>query len=211
MTINKQAAGRSRVRKKKNAKMSAQQRKRQERIFVIGAGLLFGAVLALVIIFSYVQSRPVGNEREVPTMGNAHVEMGQPSPISYNSTPPTSGPHYGSLAEWGIYDEPLPYEFVLHNMEDGGVVVYYQCEQGCPELIEQLTAVVEPAVEAGQRVVMMPNDPTATAQDESGHLLHEDMGAQIALTAWGRIDTFDNFEADRVRAFINRYQGIDHH
>jgi hypothetical protein len=94
-------------------------------------------------------------------------------------------------------------------MEDGGVVVYYQCGDGCPDLVAQLTEIVEPAVAAGQRVVMTPNDPTADAG--SGRKLHEDMGARVAMTAWGRIDTFDEFEAERVSSFINRYQGIDHH
>jgi hypothetical protein len=209
MAVNKQTAGPSTVRRKKSGKMSPQARKRQERLFVIGIVVIFVAIFALVIVVSYLQDRPVGDEREVPSLGNTHVETGQPSPIQYNSVPPTSGPHYGNLVEWGTYDEALPYELVLHNMEDGGVVVYYQCEDGCPELVEQLTEIVEPAVEAGQRVVMMPNDPTA--ESDSGRLIHEDMGSRIALTAWGRIDTFEEFEAERVRGFINRYQGIDHH
>ena len=209
MATSKRTVARGSIRRRKSGKTSAQVRKRQEGYFISALVLTFVFLITMVLIFNYLQQRPVGDEREVPSLGNSHVETGQPSPVRYNSTPPTSGPHYGSLTEWGIYDEPLPYELVLHNMEDGGVVVYYQCGDGCPDLVAQLTEIVDRAVTAGQRVVMMPNDPTADAR--SGRKLHEDMGARIALTAWGRIDTFDDFDADRVRSFISRYQGIDHH
>ena len=99
MTVNKQSAGRSQVRRKKNGKMSTQARKRQERIFVLSIGLVFVAIFAMIIVVTYVRGRPVGAEQEIPSLGNTHVGMGQPSPIKYNSVPPTSGPHYGSLAE----------------------------------------------------------------------------------------------------------------
>ncbi len=37
------------------------------------------------------------------------------------------------------------------------------------------------------------------------------MKHRIALTAWTRIDTFEEFDEARVRRFIDRYKGIDHH
>jgi hypothetical protein len=37
------------------------------------------------------------------------------------------------------------------------------------------------------------------------------MKHRIALTAWTRIDTFEEFDEGRVRRFIDRYRGIDHH
>lgn len=43
----------------------------------------------------------------------------------WNSMPPTSGPHYGTPAIWGSYDEPIPLVQTLHNLEHGGVVIHY--------------------------------------------------------------------------------------
>ena len=43
----------------------------------------------------------------------------------WNSMPPTSGPHYGSPAVWGFYDEPIPLVQTRHNLEHGGVVIHY--------------------------------------------------------------------------------------
>jgi hypothetical protein len=43
----------------------------------------------------------------------------------WNSSPPTSGPHYGVPAVWDFYDEPVPLVQTLHNLEHGGVVIHY--------------------------------------------------------------------------------------
>ncbi len=145
----------------------------------------------------------------MPTLGNAHIAPGAISPIEYNTTPPTSGPHYGNLLPWGTYREPQRYELLVHNLEDGGVIIYYQCEDNCPELVSQLEDLVNPYLLQRRHVVVVPNDPAWT--DGGAAPLHKDMGSRIALTAWQRIDKFDEFDAERIRAFIERYEGIDHH
>ena len=43
----------------------------------------------------------------------------------WNSSPPTSGPHYGVPAVWDFYDEEVPLVQTVHNLEHGGVVVLY--------------------------------------------------------------------------------------
>jgi hypothetical protein len=37
------------------------------------------------------------------------------------------------------------------------------------------------------------------------------MGAAIALTAWQKLLMLDAVDAGKIRAFIERYEGIDHH
>ena len=86
-----------------------------------------------------------------------------------------------------------------------GVIVYYQCEDGCPDLREQLAEVVQPFISAGRHVLMMPNDPTWTAFGSQA--AHKDMESRIALTAWQRLDKFDEFDAQRVRAFHRTVRG----
>jgi hypothetical protein len=94
-------------------------------------------------------------------------------------------------------------------MEDGGVIIYYQCPEGCPEMVEQLKEIVQPYISAGRHVVLAPNDPNWSIN--GGQPLHKDMGARIALTAWTRILKMDEVDEDAIRAFIQRYVGIDHH
>ena len=45
--------------------------------------------------------------------------------VTYNSVPPSSGPHFQSPAPWGIYDDPIKQTILVHNLEHGGVVLQY--------------------------------------------------------------------------------------
>ncbi|RME65322.1 MAG: DUF3105 domain-containing protein [Caldilineae bacterium] len=190
---------------------AAKRQKRNANLMVAAGAVVLLAIVAGIIYLNVRGSAPVGAEESLPTLGNTHISQGATSPIAYNSTPPTSGPHYPGLAPWAVYREPIRYEQLLHNLEDGGVAIYYQCEDGCPELVDQIEAVARPYIDAGRHVVVVRNDPTWTGDVGSAQPLHQDMGARIALTAWQRIDKFDEFDADRIRAFIERYEGIDHH
>lgn len=184
-------------------------RRRNTNLLLIGGGVVLAAVLVLVIAMSIRSQMPVGEEQFMPTQGNSHISPGAVSPIEYNSIPPTSGPHYGGLAAWGIHREPQRYELLVHNMEDGGIVIYYQCEDGCPEVVSQLESLVNPYLLQRRHIAVVPNDPTWT--DGGPAPLHKDMESRIALTSWQRIDKFDDFDAERIQNFIGRYEGIDQH
>ncbi len=43
----------------------------------------------------------------------------------WNTSPPTSGPHYESAALWGAYTAPLQQAQVVHNLEHGGIFIQY--------------------------------------------------------------------------------------
>ena len=113
------------------------------------------------------------------------------------------------MASFGANNTPVRYEQILHNLEDGGVAIYYQCEDGCPELVSQLEEVVTAYERTGRKVLLAPNDPTWTVNDSQP--LHKDIESRIALTAWQRVDKFVDFDEARIRKFIERYEGIDHH
>jgi hypothetical protein len=46
------------------------------------------------------------------------------SPL-WNTSPPTSGPHYEIPAIWGAYTEPLNMAQLVHNLEHGGISILY--------------------------------------------------------------------------------------
>ncbi len=151
---------------------------------LIAAGLLaFG-----LLVYEAARPRP---GRAIADLGNDHIAY--PQTATYNSTPPTSGPHYESLARWGIHNSPIPNELQVHNLEDGGVMVQYNCPDGCPEVIAELSRIVE----AYDRFVILAPYPQ--------------MDARIALTAWQRIDLLDEVDGPRIVEFIDTYIGIDHH
>jgi hypothetical protein len=164
-----------------------EQRQRKQRAWLLGVS---GAVVLFVALLVYAVARPRPG-KEVPILGNQHIQP--PQQGTYNSTPPTSGPHYPLLANWGVHGEPVSNELQVHNLEDGGVMVQYNCSDGCAELVSQLKGIVERYPEL---VILAP---------------YPQMEPRIALTAWGRIDTFDRFDRGRIVRFIKAYRGLDHH
>ncbi len=87
----------------------------------------------------------------------------------------------------------LPGGVKVMLVEDGGVAVKYNCPRGCPELLNRLETV---ARRYPTPVILAP---------------YPSMGHRIALTAWTRIDAFDEFDEARIVRFIDAYRGIDHH
>jgi Protein of unknown function (DUF3105) len=130
----------------------------------------------------------------VPSLGNLHVPSPEYPHAPYNSDPPTSGPHLPYLASWGVHSEPIPRELQVHNLEDGGVVIQYNClrVQDCNALQQQLEKIVRDY----DHVVLAP---------------YPAMGTPIALTAWTRIRKLDRVDEKTIRKFIEAYIHIDHH
>jgi hypothetical protein len=127
-----------------------------------------------------------------PSQGNDHIESPSSPHIPYNSDPPTSGPHLGYIAPWGIHSRPIPKELQVHNLEDGGVVVNYNPE--CADrVLDGLKTIVG---RYADHVVLAP---------------YPGLDACIALTAWARIDKLEQVDERRIVRFIDAYRGIDHH
>ena len=176
---------------------------RDIRPWVIG-GLVAVIILGLVGLLVFQEATRERPGVALADLGNLHVEVGDEHE-PYNSSPPTSGPHYGfGIAPANIYEEQIEDELQVHSLEDAHVMVQYDCgDEGCPELVDQLSGVVGPAILDGKRVALAPYAP----------ILHPETGTahRIALTAWTRIDVFDVFDEERVEKFIRAYEGIDHH
>lgn len=122
-------------------------------------------------------------------LGRGHVPFG--SDISYNSVPPTTGPHYGSWINPGYYvDEQEPKQLV-HSLEHGHVVAYYG------EGIE----------EADKDMLI---DWTGDFRNEWAGFIaapFETAGDGVILTAWRHTLRLDKFDPAIAAAFIDRHRG----
>jgi hypothetical protein len=90
--------------------------------------LTLGAALAALPASG--QTPAEGPGRLMPDRGQQHVQQG--TPIPYEDSPPTSGPHWPIVAKWGVYSEEVAAEVFVHNLEHGGVVILYRCPTPCP-------------------------------------------------------------------------------
>ena len=196
------------ISRKEMLREAALRKRKQQNLWVAAAGVVIALLVGVAIYIGYRNSLPVVGESTFPTQGNTHIPNDSTASIEYNSAPPTSGPHYGNTVAWGVQSTNVRYEYLLHNLEDGGVVIYYQCEDACPELVAELEALVEPYRTADRRVILTRNDPNWTL---NGQQLHKDMGARIALAAWRKLLLVDEVNADTINTFIEKYEGVDHH
>lgn len=156
--------------------------------------ILWYIVPAIVVVgfFVMLAARPRPGE-SVASQGNKHLKSAEEQHESYNTTPPTSGPHIGGKANWGVHDTQIPDELQVHNLEDGGVIVHYDPAQVDETTIQTLAGIVSGY---NEKVILEP---------------YANLETPIVLTAWTRIDKLSTLDEQRIKDFINAYKGIDHH
>lgn len=140
-------------------------------------------------------SRLVGDRlpgRPVKDLGSRIIAPGEPHP-AYNSVPPTSGWHYAIPARWGLHDSPIPNEVQLRNLAGGGVLIQHRPDLDSETLRELRALVAELRRDPRYCKLLLAPYPGL----EKG----------IALTAWNRIDTLDEFDRDRIVGFIDAFLG----
>lgn len=122
-------------------------------------------------------------------MGRGHIDVGS-THEPYNSNPPTSGPHYEETAQTGFREEEIADEHLVHNLEHGDIWISFR-----PSVSGEAVDVLKSF--SGGEVVVTPRRANET---------------DIALAAWGRLDTFDleggvltESLRQRTRDFIARH------
>lgn len=180
---------------KQQGERERRERLKRRRIKAAKKAAITTAALLAIAFFAYWAYGKVVEKpkwRSVPTMPSYHLTAAGLPHEPYNTDPPTSGPHVAYIAKWGVHTEPIPKELQVHNLEDGGVLVQYNCPKGCPDLVAKLEGIVK----HHNRAILAP---------------YPGMENTIALTAWGVIDTFDEFDEKRITRFIKAHIDIDHH
>ncbi len=139
-------------------------------------------------------SRKVEGAQEFKIVERSHVAVGT-TVTTYNSNPPTSGPHWPAPAKNGVYDNQLPDEQLVHNLEHGYIWISYRPNKDATDSAgissdekKKLTEIV-----AGDnwKIILVPRE-----QDET----------KIALAAWGRILKMNNLDEGKIKEFISVYR-----
>ena len=175
---------------------------RKKKIFRLATTIVVSMIALIFVVSFLLPSLPIfdrsndvpdGPGNRMADQGRQHISPGDTHP-NYNSYPSTSGWHYPqplAPVRWGVHSTVIADEYFIHNLEHGGIAIFYNCEVDCPELVTQLSKVVDKAVGGGMKVLMAP---------------YPGMTTKIALTAWNFIDIFDEFNEDRIIKFINNHE-----
>lgn len=120
-----------------------------------------------------------------------HVAAGT-AVTDYNSNPPTSGKHWPEPAPRGVHSEAKADEQMVHNLEHGEIWISYK-----PGIADEAKRELEKITKDFSKVVLTPRGENET---------------DIALAAWGRLDTFNlegkPLDRTRVKDFIKRYRNL---
>jgi hypothetical protein len=205
--VTPEAKKKAQMQRKAAVQEAALRRERKKSIRTLGMLIALFIVVAGGAFAIYLQEAlrpppppPVG--QEVPIMASYHLKTGDEPHPAYSTDPPTSGPHIGALASWGVHiTDVVTKELAVHSLEDGGVNVNFQ-----PSLdkatVTRLAALVQSYAD---RIV---------DGSEANHVLmypYPGLSNSIVLTAWRHIDRLDTFDEARIKRFIDAYAGIDHH
>lgn len=172
------------------------------RLLAIGGVLLVGVVIiGLVLLLGGEPSHGVGTQQ--PNDGAEHLSVGTVFPEGqrpYSSTPGTSGPHWdpSGLANWGVYTTPQPEEQLIHNLEHGGIVIWYDAEAVDAEGIDSLAQYVRRQNAAGvggrYKFILTPwGGP--------------EIEAPVAVTAWRQLLYVDGVDIDAIDEFARTHYG----
>lgn len=118
--------------------------------------------------------------RSYPGVSRKHITNPAARPKSWNSFPPTSGPHYVTPAVYGFYPEPVELARVLHGLEHGGVYMLYGSKTPS-DTVDRLREiydedprglVVAPLPELGNKIALgaWTSDNPGSAEVGTGHL-----------------------------------------
>jgi len=125
-----------------------------------------------------------------PDEGRDHIWPDHP--VEYQTMPPASGPHFPDPTAPGFYTERPAFGYLVHSLEHGSVVIYYDPAQLSPEIEGSLRAFIKANSDPEIGIVAVPD---------------ADFKYPFILTAWDKMLKLDKYDPQVVRAFLAEYLG----
>lgn len=178
-------------------------------IAVGGLAVFLVAVVVFVTVFqgaggeTRMEAADLPDAGAQPVIDNVSLEPGQSrehvpagTEVDYQSMPPSGGPHYDDWVTGGFYEagEAPPIGELVHSLEHGSVVIWYDPDEITPEASESLRAWGRSHQADFGSVIALPTPV-------------EDPEAAYVLTAWERRLRMDEYDPETVRQFAGEYLG----
>lgn len=123
------------------------------------------------------------------SQGQRHLAFGET--IRYGDAFPTSGPHAQRWTVTGFYETPQPATGLVHALEHGNVVIYY--DRPGNDALQLLQQWADLFTGQWDGVVVAPKPGV--------------LGERVVLTAWTKKLELAQFDAASVAAFIDAFRG----
>lgn len=157
---------------------------------VIGSIIVLSLVILVGGIFMLSgQDQQVEEQLSIPLMGDTILGAGASHLADgefyddYSSDPAVIGPHWQHPAGAGMKNTDIPDESLIHSMEHGAVIVYYN-----PELSEDdITLVKDAFISASGKKIIVPR---------------ENLDVPVALGSWGQLLKLSEINTDTIVQFI---------
>jgi len=123
------------------------------------------------------------------------------STLDYPFVPPCSGDHYSIWASYRTYDAPVPWGFLVHSMEHGGVVLAYDP-----------ASTMAPAIQAAFASVIAAHGVDPICRDETWMsrfvvVPAHDLATPLAALAWEHTYEATCIDMPSLTAFVEAHYG----
>lgn len=181
--------------KQSRSEIRRERMRRERRKSVLIWSSLGGVVLLVVGLMVWNAVRPAAGE-SIPVESADHVPDGT-DPGPYSTDPPTGGQHYATSLSAGFFDEedlaelpPYPEGYLVHNLEHGYVIFWYDCSELTDKTCEQLKQEIQDTMDRADnfKVIAFP---------------WESIEVPVVLTSWGQLQEFENFNTRQAMQFVN--------
>ena len=152
----------------------------------IGIGLATIILIGGGVFWASNQTGPSTNPllgQNVPISGRQHLPDG--TKITYDTNPPAEGNHYAKPQDAGAYISPPADGNLVHSLEHGAVILWYNPKLLSNDQIKQLTDIFNSI--SLSKVIMTPRDS---------------MDVPVAVTSWGRILKLQKIDNKQIKAFF---------
>lgn len=131
--------------------------------------------------------------------------------IAYTSNPPTSGSHFPVWAKPGVYDRLISDGYLIHSMEHGYVVIWYDCESKSALKQESKSLTFTLPLFYSPALVLAHDEPVKESTDSGQFLMH--MKVQpIGTMSWFtpenppeiEVELPDSFKGDSCKNLVGQ-------
>ena len=119
-------------------------------------------------------------------------------PVTYQTNPPSSGTHYPDWAKYKTYTSPVPWGFLVHDLEHGAIVIVYNCPEGCADEVAQAQALIDG---------LAPDKSCGAAPMKIVLAPAPDLNVRWAAAAWTWTLQAACFDRQSFASFIATYYG----